>query len=66
MNRVILQDGYAIPFNGIRRRRSSRRMSGAMKAQQNVMKACAKKWDGDGSYRSHMTSCLRAGAKKRK
>lgn len=64
MNRVIVQDGYDIPFNGTgrrKKRRSSgkRRMSGAMKAQQNVMKSCAREWDGNGSYKAFMKSCLK-------
>jgi hypothetical protein len=57
-NRVVIQEGYAAPvFDGIRRRRSSKRRGGP-KAQQNKMKSCAKKWKGSGSYRAHMKRCL--------
>lgn len=62
MNRVVIQSGYTLPFEGYKRRRrksSRRRMSGGAKAQQNKMKACAKKWSGKGSYRAHMKSCLK-------
>ena len=59
MNRVILQSGYDIPFNGVRRKRR-RSFSAGMKRQQGKMKACAKKWSGSGSYRAHMTKCLRS------
>jgi len=61
MNRVVLQSGYDIPFNGVRRKRRGRRsFSAGMKRQQGVMKACAKKWDGSGSYKAFMKHCLRS------
>lgn len=63
MNRVVIQQGYNIPFNGAgkrkKRRSGKRRMSGAMLKQQSKMKACAREWDGAGSYRSFMKDCLR-------
>lgn len=62
MNRVVLQEGYAIPFNGVRRkkRKSGRKITHpAMKKQQSKMQVCAKRWSGDGSYKAYMTHCLR-------
>lgn len=64
MNRVVMQDGYSIPFAGARRKRKKRKggkraLSGAMIKQQSKMKACARQWDGSGSYRSFMSGCLR-------
>lgn len=60
MNRVVIQEGYSLPFDGTRRRRR-RGTSGAMKRQQSKMKACAKKWNskGSGSYRAFMKKCLK-------
>ncbi len=66
MNRVVIQEGYSLPFAGTRRRRhhkrrrhgGKRRSMGAFKAQQNVMKDCARKWNGKGSYKAHMKRCL--------
>lgn len=67
-NRVVIQEGYTLPFAGhSRRRRTTRRhkrmgaMPAAVKRQQGVMKACAKKWSGKGSYRAHMKKCLKGG-----
>lgn len=66
MNRVVMQEGYDLPFDAYRRRkkrRSGRRgLSGAMKRQQSKMKVCAKKWNssGSGSYRSFMKRCLKS------
>jgi len=62
MNRVVIQEGYSLPFAGTRRRRHHRRrhhMHGAMKRQQSKMKSCAAKWNGKGSYRAHMKRCLK-------
>lgn len=66
MNRVVIQEGYSLPFAGTsrrRKRRSSRRgrASGAMKRMQGKMKACAKKWNahGTGKYTSFMSRCLK-------
>lgn len=63
-NRVVIQEGYTLPFSSFdgykRRRRSHRRMSGGMKRQQSKMKSCAKKWSGKGSYRAHMKKCLKS------
>jgi hypothetical protein len=61
MNRVVVQEGYALPFEAYRRkkRRSShKRHRGGPKAQQNKMKKCAKSWK-TGSYKSHMKRCLK-------
>ncbi|MFZ2152125.1 MAG: PsiF family protein [Minisyncoccia bacterium] len=57
-NRVVIQEGYSMPvaFDGHRRR--SRRRGGPV-AQQNKMKACAKKWNGKGKYTTFMKSCLK-------
>ena len=65
-NRVVVQEGYTLPFasfDGYRRKRRSsrrRRMSGGMKRQQSKMKACAKKWNGKGKYTAHMKRCLKS------
>lgn len=62
MNRITIQSGYNLPFDGARRkRRSSKRRSGGAKKQQNKMKACAAKWRKSskrGSYRAFMKKCL--------
>lgn len=63
MNRVVIQEGYSLPFDGTRRRRSHRRRrrsSGGMKRQQSKMKACAKKWNGKGKYTAFMKKCLKS------
>jgi len=64
-NRVVIQEGYSMPFAGHRRKRRhhrrGRRFSGAMKRQQNKMKSCAAKWRRSGKrgkYTSFMKSCL--------
>lgn len=59
MNRVVIQEGYSLPvsFDGTRRRRSSGRRPPV--AQQNKMKACAKKWNGKGKYTAFMKKCLK-------
>jgi hypothetical protein len=62
MNRVVIQKGYTLPFAGAPKRRKSRsrrKMPGAVKRQQSKMKACAKKWNGKGSYVRFMSSCLK-------
>jgi len=64
-NRVVIQEGYSLPFEGVRRRKrrsSKRRMSGGVKRMQSKMKACAKKWNksGTGKYTSFMSRCLKA------
>lgn len=61
MNRVVFQEGYTLPFDAYKRkRRSSRSMPRAVKAQQSKMKGCARKWrsSGTGSYRAFMKRCL--------
>lgn len=63
MNRVVVQEGFAMPYNGYskkKHRKSSRRrrMSGGMKKQQSKMKACARAWNGKGKYQAHMKRCL--------
>lgn len=66
-NRVVIQEGYTLPFAAYRKKRKSparRRSMGmapAMKKQQNVMKACAKAAPGGKSYRAYMKRCLKAG-----
>lgn len=61
MNRVVIQEGYTLPFDGTRRkRRSSRRRSGGLKRQQSKMKACAKRWNGKGKYTAFMKKCLKS------
>lgn len=61
MNRVVIQEGYALPFEAYRRKhRSSRRMPAGAKRQQTKMKSCAKKWSGKGSYRAFMKKCLKS------
>lgn len=63
-NRVVIQEGYSMPFAGHRRRRKSHRrgrFSSAAKRQQNKMKVCAGKWRRSGKrgkYTSFMKSCL--------
>jgi hypothetical protein len=73
MNRVVVQEGYEIPFAGFdgyrRKRRKSRRRSarrsrrGGSRGQQNKMKVCAKRWrahrGSSRSYRAFMRDCLR-------
>lgn len=64
MNKVVIQEGYSLPFDGHRKRRhhkrrTARRLSGGMKRQQTKMKVCAKKWNGNGSYIAHMKRCLK-------
>lgn len=68
MNRIVVQDGYRIPFEGFdgyrkrhKRRHSRRRKSGGRSRQQNKMKDCAKRWRASGrkgSYRAFMKRCL--------
>lgn len=71
-NRVVVQEGYEIPFAGFdgyrrrRKRRSTRRRSrrSGGRGQQNKMKICAKRWRsrmgrGSRSYRAFMRDCLR-------
>lgn len=68
-NRVVVQEGYEIPFAGFdgyrrrRRRRShSRRRRGGRSRQANKMKTCAKRWRHSGkkgSYRAFMKRCLK-------
>jgi hypothetical protein len=64
-NRVVLQDGYKLPFSdfeGYKRRRKSRRSRrGGRSKQANKMRACAKRWRASGrkgSYRAFMKRCL--------
>lgn len=66
-NRVVVQEGYEIPFAGFdgyrkkRRKSKSRRRSRRGGAQQNKMKTCAKRWRASGrkgSYRAFMKRCL--------
>ena len=68
-NRVVIQEGYSLPFEGAprrrrssRRRSSSRRMPAGVKRMQAKMKACAKKWNksGTGKYTSFMSRCLKS------
>ena len=63
MNDVVMQSGYSIPFAGARRKKRKGRKGGAkhLGAWQGKMKACAKKWKGDGSYKNFMKHCLRGG-----
>jgi hypothetical protein len=68
-NRVVVQEGYDLPFagfDGYRRRRKSRRKSrsrrGGRSRQANKMRACAKRWRHSGkkgSYRAFMKRCLK-------
>jgi hypothetical protein len=71
MNRVVIQEGYTLPFSGApkrrraaskRRRRSYGSMPAAVTRQQSKMKACAKKWNssGTGKYKNFMSKCLKA------
>ena len=61
MNRIVIQEGYTLPFDGARRKKRSKRASGAFRRQQSTMKACAKKWNksGSGSYKAFMKKCLK-------
>ncbi len=64
-NRVVIQEGYSLPFEAYRRRKRrkshSRRRTGGAKRQQAKMKACAKSWkrSGTGKYTSFMKRCLK-------
>lgn len=64
-NRVVIQEGYSLPFEAYRRRkrRSHKRrgFSGGAKRQQSKMKSCAKQWkrSGTGKYTSFMKRCLK-------
>lgn len=66
-NRVVVQEGYEIPFAGFdgyrrRRRKSRRSRRGGRSRQQGKMKACAKRWRRSGkrgSYRAFMKRCLK-------
>lgn len=68
-NRVVVQEGYKIPFAGFdgyrrRRRSKSRRRSrrGGRSRQANKMRTCAKRWRNSGrkgSYRAFMRRCLK-------
>lgn len=62
-NRVVVQDGYSIPFaGGIGRKKKRKGRKGSARhlgAWQNKMKSCAKRWSGSGSYKAFMKSCLR-------
>lgn len=55
MNRVVVQEGYSLPFAGYRKRRATKRKG----SQQNKMRKCAKSFKGRGSYRAHMKRCLK-------
>lgn len=60
MNRVVIQEGYGIPFAAYKRKRRAK--SGGAKRQQSKMKVCARKWKSSGKrgkYTSFMKSCLR-------
>ena len=67
-NRVVVQEGYEIPFAGLdgyrkrrKRRSGSKRRARRGGAQQNKMKMCAKRWRASGkkgSYRAFMKRCL--------
>lgn len=61
MNRVVIQEGYSLPFAGMRRRK--RRSSGGKRKMQNKMSTCARKWKHSakrGKYVSFMKSCLKS------
>lgn len=65
-NRVVVQDGYKIPFadfEGYRKRRRKRRSRrGGRSRQANKMRSCAKRWRSSGkkgSYRAFMKRCLK-------
>jgi hypothetical protein len=71
-NRVVVQEGYEIPFAGFDayRRKSKGKRKGAKRRstrrqgkQQSVMRECAKRWSarmgrGSRSYRAFMKDCL--------
>ncbi len=65
-NRVVMQEGYDLPFDAYRRKKrrsgAKRKFSGAMKRQQSKMKVCAGKWrkSGTGKYTSFMSRCLKS------
>jgi hypothetical protein len=70
MNRVVIQEGYTLPFAAYhkkrrapKRKRSLGSMPAAVRRQVSVMKSCAKKWNssGTGTYRSFMKKCLKNG-----
>ncbi len=66
-NRVVVQEGYSLPFAGFdgyrrRRRKTRRSRRGGRSKQANKMRACAKRWRGSGkkgSYRAFMKRCLK-------
>lgn len=70
-NRVVVQEGYELPFSDLdgyrrKRRRKSRksraRRSGGRSRMISKMKSCAKRWRhhrGGGSYRTFMKKCLK-------
>jgi hypothetical protein len=67
-NRVVIQEGYTLPFAAYSKKRKAKKRtkrlgsaSPAMREQQNVMKACAKKAPGGKAYRGFMSGCLKAG-----
>lgn len=62
MNRVVIQEGYTLPFAGLKKRRAKK--SGGLKRQQSKMKSCAKQWKRvragkSVSYVRFMKSCLK-------
>jgi hypothetical protein len=62
MNRVVMQEGYGIPFAAYKRKKRSAPKSAGAKKQQNKMKACARDWSKSGKrgkYTSFMKSCLK-------
>lgn len=60
MNRVVIQEGYSLPFDAYRRKKRRKARRGG--SQQNKMKTCAGKWRRSGkrgSYRAFMRKCLK-------
>lgn len=60
MNRVVIQEGYVLPFAGHKRRKAPK--SAGAKRQQSKMRSCAKSWKRSGKrgkYTSFMKSCLK-------
>lgn len=60
MSRIVIQEGYSLPFDGVKRRRRS--MPAAVKRQQGKMKSCANQWKRSGKrgkYQSFMKACLK-------
>lgn len=66
MNRVVVQEGYKIPFSGFegyKKRGKKKGKARGRSRQTSKMSTCAKRWRNrkgyEGSYRTFMKRCLK-------